>query len=125
MTIENAIQYALEGKAILFLGSGFSKGAVNQVGLNFPLGSQVCERLIKDGNIDVSQDSLNDQQDLAYISERYLESNTREDLLRFLKKEFVCKSCSESHKIIAGIKWKRIYTTNYDNVMETATSFLG
>ena len=125
MTVEDAIQYALEEKAILFLGSGFSKGAVNQAGREFPLGSQVCERLIQDGNIDVSQDSLSDQQDLAYISERYLESNTREDLIRFLKKEFVCKSCSESHKILAGIKWKRIYTTNYDNVMETASSVLG
>lgn len=125
MTLEESIMYALEGNAILFLGAGFDAGVINHRDEEFPLGDQLCERLIKDGNIDVSEDGENDKKDLKYISERYLETNTRKDLLLFLKDEFICKSFTDSQKIIAEIDWKRIYTTNYDDTMEFASKEIG
>ena len=121
MTIEEAIKHALDGKAILFLGSGFCKGATNAMGREFPLGSELCTRMIQDGNIDVSGDSAEDCKDTEYIAERYLQVNQRMDLVRFLRNEFTCQTCSQSQEIIATVNWKKIYTTNYDDVMELAS----
>ena len=125
VTLDEAIAYAIEGNALLFLGAGFSAGAENMAGRGFPLGSGLCERLISDGRIDVTDDSESDQKDLGYISERYLETNTRQDLLTFLKKEFTCARYSDTHKVISQVTWKRIYTTNYDNIIESASLTLG
>lgn len=125
MKLEEAIMYALEGSAILFVGAGFSYGAQNKGNRNFPLGDDLCERLINDGQIDVSTDSDADKKDLAYIAERYLEVNTRQDLISFLRQEFFCKEYTEIQREIANIKWKRIYTTNYDNIIESISSALG
>lgn len=121
MTLEESIIHAINGNAVLFLGAGFDAGAINYKDENFPLGKQLCERLIVDGNIDVSEDGESDKEDLQYISERYLEKNTKTDLINFLKTEFTCKQLSDAQKIIAGINWKRIYTTNYDDSMEYAS----
>ena len=84
MTIEEAIRHALNGNAILFLGSGFCKGAINAAGREFPLGGELCSRMIKDGGIDVSEDSTEDQNDCEYIAERYLETNQKMDLVRLV-----------------------------------------
>ena len=121
MTIEEAIRHALNGNAILFLGSGFCKGAINAAGREFPLGGELCSRMIKDGGIDVSEDSTEDQNDCEYIAERYLETNQKMDLVRFLTREFTCETCTKSHETIAAVNWKKIYTTNYDDVMELAS----
>ena len=125
MNLEEAILHAVEGNALLFLGAGFSSGAVNQANRSFPLGGHLCERLIADGDIDVSADDENDRKDLGYIAELYLECNTKRDLLKFLKKEFGCKEYSEAHAIIAETQWKRIYTTNYDDIVEMASKQQG
>ena len=121
MNIEDAILHALDGNAILFLGSGFSKGSINYDNKDFPIGDETCKRLIEYGDIDVSDDSESDRKDLSYISERFLETNDAVDLLRFLDSQFRCKSIQEYHKEIAGVSWKRIYTTNYDDSFETAS----
>lgn len=121
MTIDEAILHAIDGNAILFLGSGFSFGAKNFNNESFPLGDDTCERLIKYGNIDVSSDNKDDIKDLSYISERFLETNNKVDLLKYLSLQFKCKRTEEYHKEIAKINWKRIYTTNYDNLFEKAS----
>lgn len=91
MTVEEAIVYALEGSAILFLGSGFSKGAKNTDNKEFPVGDDLCKRLIEDGRIDTAEDSESDIRDLGYISDRYLEKNTKRDLLKFLRNKYYIK----------------------------------
>lgn len=125
MILDEAIAYEIEGNALLFLGAGFSAGAKNIAGREFPLGSSLCDRLIDDGKIDVTGESQSDRSDLGYIAERYLESNTKQDLLRFLKNEFTCKEYSATHKTISQVTWKRIYTTNYDNIIESVSLALG
>ena len=121
MTLDEAIMSALDGEALLFLGAGFSKGAMNMAQREFPLGKTLCIRLIEDGKIDTSEDSEEDCADLGYITERYLENNTKQDLIKFLRSEFHCNTLADYHKIIAEINWKRIYTTNYDDVFERAS----
>lgn len=118
MTVEEAILYAQEGKAILFVGSGFSCGAKNMSGEDFPIGSKLCERLINDGKINVTGENEEDLRDLGYISELYLENNTKRDLLKFLNRQFKCKQFTDDQRVISQLPWKRIYTTNYDDVLE-------
>ena len=125
MNIEEAILQALDGNALLFIGSGFSSGAINYDGLEFPLGDETCQRLIKYGKIDVSDDSAIDQKDLGYISERFLDTNNDVELLKFLNSQFKCKKLEEYHKEIASVNWKRVYTTNYDNLFEKASDEVG
>lgn len=118
------IQFAIEKEAILFLGSGFSKGAKNftQSG-EFLVGKELCSKLIEDGEIDVTGEQESDLEDLSYIASRYLENdkNTKRDLLRLLKDIYCCKEVGREHEIVAALPWKKIYTTNYDDVMEVAS----
>lgn len=118
MNISEAINYALNGEAILFAGAGFNYMAKNINGQNFPLGNDLCKRLIEDGNIDVSGEPEKDLEDPSYISERYLMTNTKRDIKEFLKKQFTCQSYTRAQKTVACLPWQRIYTTNYDNLLE-------
>lgn len=120
--IEKIVKDALDGNAILFLGAGFAVGATNVNETNFPLANSLCRELIKEGNIDVDGEEKEDLEDLSYISMRYLdEGNTKRDLINILKKNYSCRAVGDEHKVIAKINWKRIYTTNYDDVMEIAS----
>lgn len=122
MKKEEIIELALEGQAIAFIGSGFSVGARNFTKKGeFLVGKELCDALIEDGKIDVDGESDSDKADLQYIATRYLEINTRRDLLKLLKNIYCCQSVGEEHIEIASIPWKKIYTTNYDDVMEEAS----
>lgn len=123
---EAIVRNALDGNAILFLGAGFSVGATNVDNTEFPIAAGLCNELIKEGNIDVDGEDKRDLEDLGYISTRYLEEgNTVRDLISLLKKKYSCLNVGEEHKVIAAINWKRIYTTNYDDVMEFASRCIG
>lgn len=116
------IEKALDGNAVLFLGSGFSVGAKSFAEEHkFCQGEGLCNKLITEGKIDVTGESENDLKDLQYISTRYLETNTKKDLISLLKKNFRCQAIGHEHEVIAKIKWKKIYTTNYDDIMEVAS----
>lgn len=123
---EVMVKNALDGNAILFLGAGFSVGATNINNTEFPIADGLCKELIKEGNIDVEGEEKRDLEDLGYISTRYLEEgNTVRDLITLLKNNYSCLTVGEEHKVIAAINWKRIYTTNYDDVMEFASRSIG
>lgn len=126
MNEREIIRVALEGDAILFLGSGFSVGAQNftEEG-RFLVGKSLCEKMILEGNIDVEGEPEDDKSDLQYIATRYLENNTKRDLLKLLKDLYCCRDVGEEHEIIAKLPWKKIYTTNYDDVMEVASKKVG
>ena len=120
--LEKIVKNALDGNAILFLGAGFSVGAKNIDDTDFPMAAGLCKELIKQGNIDIDGEDERDLEDLSYISTRYIDAgNTLRDLINILKKKYSCLCVGDEHKVIAGIDWKRIYTTNYDDVMEFAS----
>ena len=124
--IEKIVKNALDGNAILFLGAGFSVGATNINNTVFPIADGLCKELIKEGNINVDGEDKRDLEDLGYISTRYLEEgNTVRDLINLLKNNYSCLTVGEEHKVVAAINWKRIYTTNYDDVMEFASRSIG
>ena len=112
--LQKAIQYALDGEAILFTGAGFSLGATNLRQTAFKTGRQFAAHLAK--LVDLPEDTpLND------ASEEVLLTYGADGLITEVKEEYTAQTVTDSHVQIAGIPWRRIYTTNYDDVLETAS----
>jgi len=118
MTFEKAIEKIFEGNCILFTGSGFSFGAKNVLASDPDVKSapDLAELLYKDSGYSSSNT------DLKKASTAYLKKKSAHDLIDILKKEFTISSISPEHKYIGTFKWSRIYTTNYDSIIEMAYS---
>ncbi len=114
MEIREAVRYALEGQAILFAGSGFSFGAKNMRDLPFKTGIGLRDALAAECGIAKTEESL---ENVALL---YKKKKSPAQLVRFLKEEFTLNSITDAHRAILSVKWKRIYTTNYDRVIEEA-----
>lgn len=113
MTFEEALRVAWNGNAIAFLGSGFSKGAKNTRGEDFKSSEEFRVSLNNassgpsDGNLgDAAEAFRSTLGDFALVDE--------------LIKEFSAGAVADHHRTIASIPWRRVYTTNYDNVFETS-----
>lgn len=115
MDINTAINYALEGNAILFAGSGFSYGAKNLNGKSFNIGDGLRDIIAKDCGITSSRP-------LSVVSEFYISKKSDDELIELLKNEFTLSSIESWHEIIMSVHWKRVYTTNYDSVIENAAA---
>ena len=119
MNYNDAIKQAVGGNAVLFIGSGFSVGAVPLKGDKFLTGTQLANYLTE--TLVPSSDPV----DLSRSAKRYLKKYGSDKLIKELQDLFTVKDIAESHKIIANVPWKRIYTTNYDNVIERASASNG
>lgn len=116
MELQQAINYALDGNALLFIGSGFSIGAKKASGEEFASAGPLAKRLCAECGIpDEEQTS-----DLGQASEIFQSLKSESELVDYLIKEFSAVDINTTQEIIGSVNWKRIYTTNYDNVMELA-----
>lgn len=113
MQIENAINYALEGEAILFAGSGFSFGAKNINGENFRTGETLKSAIAKKCGVPA-------ERPLSVLTQYFRKKYSVDELIQFIKNEFSLSSVAQWHDDILAVNWKRIYTTNYDFVIEKA-----
>jgi hypothetical protein len=100
------------GQAILFLGSGFSRSARNKFGVNFPQADQLKELLGSDFEVDLSNYSL------EAISEHFVAKKGTPALYQVLADQFTAVALSKQQIALFKLPWKRIYTTNFDNVAE-------
>jgi mRNA-degrading endonuclease YafQ of YafQ-DinJ toxin-antitoxin module len=116
MTFEKAIEKIFEGNCILFTGSGFSFGAQNVLPSDSEIKSapDLAELLYKDSGYGSSNT------DLKKAATAYLKKKSVHELIDILKKEFTISKISSDHEYIGSLKWSRIYTTNYDAIIETA-----
>nr|MBC8506290.1 SIR2 family protein [Chloroflexota bacterium] len=108
-----ALQHALDGESILFVGAGFSIGAKNIQGQSLKSGPKLAELLC-------SEASLSDVTRLEDAAEDFIDIFGSDRLINLLQNQFSVHSVADYHIDLANISWKRIYTTNYDNVLETA-----
>lgn len=123
MEIKEAIKHILDGEAVLFVGAGFSGAATNAFdGKGMKNASELSKELCREMGIP-------EREDLGKVSNFYLgskkdpEYHTKaQKLIKKLQDHFICKGVSESQKIVAQKKWIRIYTTNYDDILEVAGS---
>ena len=118
MNIEQAIQLAISGKVLIFAGAGFSAGAKNQKGQDFKRANDLCELLCEELAIEKDDD-------LQYVSEKYISKKKPESLIKTLQQEYIASKVSEAHEILMGIRWRRVYTTNYDDIIEKASDAVG
>lgn len=94
--------------SVLFLGAGFSRGATNIDGNDIPVGKEF-EIAIKS----LAGISINDPSSLSDISSYAIESGF--DVYDLIRRSFTIRDLSEDQKTILSKKWRRIYTTNYDD----------
>ncbi|MFP6841595.1 MAG: SIR2 family protein [Acinetobacter sp.] len=111
--LESILKLMQTGNGLLFLGAGFSRQAININNCEFKLAKSLSHDICELGNFEKS-DALD------YATDFFLENNSKESLIDFLRTEFSVKEIQESHKKICEFDWLRIYTTNYDEVIETA-----
>ncbi len=111
MDINEAIEHALNGNALLFVGSGFSIGCKNVNNDDFPIGSMLANTLYQE--LGETSDG-----DLITASEMFIEDKGRSELVTLLQSMFTARNLTSNHIEIANVKWGKIYTTNYDDVLE-------
>lgn len=123
--MENIIQKISTGKAILFVGAGFSKSGVNiHNDKELPLAKDLAKVIGEIGNFD-------DGGDLKFAADYFLDMccvkdpSLKIDLIAKLKDIFSIKEANDHHKAIMKIPWRRVYTTNYDDLIEVAARSLG
>ncbi len=117
MDLDRALEHAFDGDAILFVGAGFSGGAKNLRGEPFKTGRQLATHLSH--AVELSEDTPLDD-----ASEEFARKHGVDRLIVELQQEYTASEIADHHLSIARIPWRRIYTTNYDNVLETACSRL-
>lgn len=96
---------------ILFLGSGFSVEATNVVGKSPPVGDGLRKKFLELLEFDETEGS-----DLKDLSEYAFQNG--KDVLQLLREQFTIDQVSDSQTAILAQPWRRIYTTNYDDVVE-------
>jgi hypothetical protein len=114
---ERAIEHALSGEAILFLGAGFSSGATNLLNASVKTSHQLARLLSSEVSFPLDTP-------LDEASGEYINKNGLDSFLAYLQTEFTVKDVADSHLDICRVPWFRIYTTNYDNVVELSLSKL-
>lgn len=115
MELEKAIEKVLDGHAVLFAGAGFSYGAKNKNG-EVPAANKLKTNLLEDMGMDKSL-----EYGLEIVADFYKKKKSAADLVVKLKEQYNILSVAEHHKKIMSLRWKRVYTTNYDQVIEMSS----
>lgn len=115
MEFNEALSYINLGNCVLFVGSGFSIGATNSKGQDMPKGSELTKLFYDECN------EPSEGGDLQDASNLYIEQFGTIAIVNLLKELFTIKESKDitsDQKFITSLPWKRVYTTNYDNIVE-------
>ncbi|CAI9403548.1 hypothetical protein ANOBCDAF_04440 [Pleomorphomonas sp. T1.2MG-36] len=109
-----AISTIESGTSILFLGAGFSAEATNINNDSIKDVSSLVTYLLNEVGITSTADY-----DLDTAAEEFQSIRGNDDTISALHSNFRTKSYTSDQETIVVQPWKRIYTTNYDDVVET------
>lgn len=122
MDLQQAIKYVMDEEAVLFLGAGFSYGGTNVSGGEMKVGRDLSYAICDDLGITKSDN-------LTISSSRYIEDESckkgLEKFIDFLQNELICVETTLDQDTICKLPWMRIYTTNYDNIVEVSSEKQG
>jgi hypothetical protein len=105
-----------EGKTILFLGAGVNKGSKNSRGEDAPSGLELAQ-IIKTHFLPGEDIPV----DLPTVCACVEARESRKALDRFIYDVFIDYKPSEGVlKLIPKYTWRRVYTTNFDRLLEIA-----
>ncbi|TPJ55719.1 MULTISPECIES: SIR2 family protein [unclassified Mesorhizobium] len=100
---------------LLFVGSGFSANALDKNGDRLPTGRALIRLLHEQLNIPIKYE-------LDTISREYIHKLGEHTLFELLKAKLLPQDIPQYIGDVAAFSWKRIYTTNYDSVIEISRS---
>lgn len=106
------------GQAVLFLGSGYARNAINIASQEMPTAYALAHELCA-----IPPMALDD--DLRYVADRVIAEGFEDQVVATLKNTFTVKEVKPHQVEIAKVSWRRVYTTNYDLVFETAAAQAG
>lgn len=119
LDIYDAVNYVFDGDALLFIGAGFSRGTMNSKGTLVPTTNGLSERLQLELGITTSE--LDTTTNIQQVSEYFIDIHGKSKLVKILKEEFEVSHTSRYQNTITKQDWRRIYTTNYDNILEVSS----
>lgn len=114
MTYDEALKYAMNGEGVFLIGSGFSVGAYNCANgedKKLWVGTRLAEELA-----DLTEMDRGVQLDI--VSQEYIDIYGEKALVNYLKEHYTVDEYADYYKVIAKMKNIRVYSTNYDNLIE-------
>lgn len=126
-TYERLKRLISTGNALVFVGAGFSKDSINIMESTPPLAKDLALQIsnksanyLKEIGADPHYiEEINQCDDLMVASDFFLNNIPQKDeLLKLLKNNYTIKDVTQEQVDIFSMKWRRIYTTNYDNAIE-------
>ena len=114
-----------QGIPMLFLGAGFSIGGTDEKGEPLPKGDQLKEEIYyhfieTDNSIDENDKKELRNMELRKLCEMVVKALDKEDALHnFLLQRFSHAAPNEYHFKLTDYNWKKIYTVNIDDIVET------
>lgn len=105
---------------VLFIGAGFSAEVENILGETMPLANNSSDKKGLASRIG-ELGSFDDEDDLPYAADEYLENNEPDELIRLLQNLYTAKKIPPYIEDILKYSFRRIYTTNYDDVVEKSS----
>lgn len=116
LEIPLGLRTAMEsGNCILFLGAGLGEHIKDSEGQPAPDSSTLAEELANEFSIEIQSDY-----DLAQIASLIELRIGRAELISFLKKRLNNLQPDDSLQWLFSIRWSAIFTTNYDDAIESA-----
>lgn len=112
MELNEAMKHILDGSAVLFTGSGFSYGARSLSGGSPLSGRDLAKELYKLADVEA------EDADLSNASQFYIDKFGEADLSQLCREMFTIRSSAPHHRSVVDLPWMRIYTTNYDDLIE-------
>ncbi len=110
------LRHAIEsGECVLFVGAGIGKYVSGPKGRQAPDGAVLAKELAEHFSVDAGQDF-----DLAKIAEVVQIRKGRPELETFLKQRLANLEPDENLRWLFSLRWKAIFTTNYDWVIQRA-----
>ncbi|MDX2104058.1 MAG: SIR2 family protein [Alphaproteobacteria bacterium] len=109
------LQAIKNGEAVLFLGSGFSLDAANRSGETIPTAQELTKFLAE-----MASKPTATYRELDLVADELMKDGNIETVKKIsnlLYTKFYCARVSDAQKLTACQPWRRIYTTNYDNVV--------
>jgi hypothetical protein len=97
--------------SVLFLGSGFSQPALNILNKNLPTGTGLRDEFAQLLSVDPNK------YDLRTLADEVYERNDP-SLYQILYKLYTVRTPVDHQSEILRLPWRRIYTTNYDDLVE-------
>jgi len=121
MDLPLGLKSALEtGECVLFLGAGIGKNLHDPLGRSAPSGATLSEEIIE--HFDIDTDNNLELSKIAAIVEI---RKGRSELEAFLRKRLSNLQPDDSLKWLLSLRWRAIFTTNYDDGIERTYQIIG